>query len=178
MKRYFLNFCYVVFLIYGFGCLIGCLGVNPKIKNVNFYFIDYQCNSAGFAFNNCFFKTLKIGRVDIPDYLDTDKIVVFSKPEILIYQEYDRWPESLSTHLTRLVGSGFKSCCPNLWIETPPWSPKAGEDAVLNIKVKKMAFYAFLNQVMIDVDWILLAKGEVRVVGSESVTLECMPFSI
>lgn len=177
MKFNFLRSIVYVKLFVLIAFIFGCLGVNPKISGVSFYLISSSENSQIVPIDIKGINKLGIARVVVPDYLDGDKLVIFNTEESLVYQEYARWAEPLSTHLMHVIADNMNLYTKDLLIGVAPWAIGEDYDSILNVKLKKMAFYAFKNKIEIEIDWQLIQKNQLAIHDTVAISLPYSNFS-
>jgi hypothetical protein len=77
---------------------------------------------------NCKGLTIAIGRVELPPYLNTQKIVTFSSTDEVVLSEFNRWAEPLDSGFARVLALNIRELTGVSQIEFFPWIDRDRND--------------------------------------------------
>ncbi len=81
---------------------------------------------------HCKRLVLGVGRVELPSYLDTQKIVTFNSTDEVIMSEFNRWAEPLDRGFARILAYNIQQLTGVDEVEMFPWvDPKSNDLEVL-----------------------------------------------
>lgn len=97
-----LNFIFLGFLV--LVICVGCINLSPREDPTVYYILESLEKKRAYRDN-----TLSIGivRVDLPGYLQTDKIATKERGGTIKYADFDRWGEPLEKGIARVMAKNF-----------------------------------------------------------------------
>ena len=159
MKRQWVFGGFVLSLSLLFG---GCASLTtPKPDPTRFYVLEPLDKGAP-APDAIYCKGvhLGVGRVELPGYLDTQKIVKFKANNEVFISEFNRWAEPLPGACERVLAANIALLTGVESIETFPWVNPSSHDFEVHTEIQSFQANAD-NVVMLEVIWrITGARGK------------------
>ena len=108
---------YVIFVLFLNGCVSVPNSPNPKFYTL--YTPDKEKSSQ--EFNVLDNTIIGVGPVRIPEYLNRPQIMVSNKDRTIVFDEFNRWAESLDFALARLINKDLTLMLKDAAFQMFPW---------------------------------------------------------
>jgi uncharacterized protein len=90
---------------------VGC-GTTPAVRYYTLNAVEPSCVVSVDNSDDRLFRTVGIGPIDIPDYLERPHIVARNGENETMMAEYDRWAGSLKQDVSRVLTEDISYCLP------------------------------------------------------------------
>lgn len=111
--------------------LVGCGSVfEPKVDPTRFFVLSPvpEGRTKHEDALHCKGLILGVGVVELPSYLNTQKIVTFSSTDEVVLSEFNRWAESLDQGFSRVFALNLQQLTGVQQVETFPWIQRDDND--------------------------------------------------
>lgn len=109
----------------------------PKTDPTRFYILTpLPKGQSGVDAIHCQGMVIGIGRVELPPYLDTQKIVTLNSTDEVTISEFNRWAEPLEQGFVRVLALNVEQLTGIREIETFPWVQRSNNDLELFTSVQ------------------------------------------
>ncbi|MFA5008521.1 MAG: PqiC family protein [Candidatus Omnitrophota bacterium] len=103
-----------------FSFVSGCVSV-PNSPNPRFYSLHAQDKEKIKKFDTKVNTIIGVGPVRIPEYLNRPQIIVKKKDKTIVFDEFNRWAESLDFSLERMLNENLVLMLPGTSFQIFPW---------------------------------------------------------
>lgn len=157
--------------VFSFLCA-GCAS-SPSSRFYRLSSINTGGTSAGENMPGGKVLNIKIGPVQIPDYLDRPQIVTSSGGNELKLAEFDRWAGSLEQSVNRAMSEDLSILLPAGSFRVAPWNSWAAARAQYQVAVDIMRFEGAPGKsVLLKARWTIYSREHRLMVQKESVITE------
>ncbi len=140
----------------------SCSVFTPKIDPTQFYVLspcpDTCCADANCCDTNAQAFSLGIGRIQIPNYLDSDKIAYIKCPNQVVYSDYHRWAGDLDANIQRVLGQNISYRIPCSAVSYSPWVRGSSRDIELHVQFEDFVADKSKRTLVAKVTWEITGK--------------------
>ena len=136
----------------------GCSALKPQEDPTRFFILREVIPSRSLGVE----KTLSvgIGRVRIPDYLQSSKIVVRKGEHELTYSDIHRWGEDLDGAIGRSLEGQMGEFLPEGEIMWFPWRERREPDHLVSVEILRFEGDQWRNHAWVKAKWKIAANSE------------------
>jgi len=118
--------------------LSGCISV-PNSPTPRFYVLQaVDENSVSKKINMNSNMVIGVGPVKIPEYQDRPQIVTSGKEKMLKFAQFDRWGESLTLGVARLIREDLTVMLPGAKCTLYPWNSTIGVEYQVTVEIVQL----------------------------------------
>ncbi len=151
--KYSIRSCAILFLMLAAAALAGCARTQPS----RFYVLTAVAEAENpvpgdFTKNG---KTIGVGPVEIPSYLDRPQIVTRTGPHEIELAEFDKWAGTLKENTTTVLAENLSTLLTTDQVYVFPW--RTGISIRYQVTVQVLRFDAVPGEgVALDAHWVIL----------------------
>ena len=132
----------------------GCLGRSPMPSH---YLLSQQDSGQGLIAGASRSGSMVLAPIQLPEYLDDNRIALRTGDNQVAYQDFHRWAEPLGSGTYRIMLQALRS-------DLPGWTIYSWEDGplgtdILNVEVRRFEGIAE-NRVILEAAWTLRSADE------------------
>lgn len=132
--------------------LSACVGKGPKTQ---YYGLFASSNLSAIASNTGTHKSIGIGPVILPDYLDNPAIVTRTSTQQIRVSGYNAWAGDITNQMTRVITDNLSSTLKNDAVWGFPWDTRSRPEYQIRIVVEE--FSGILGQdITLRLKWSVL----------------------
>lgn len=107
-------------------------------------------------------RTIGVGPVEIPSYLDRPQIVTLKGPHQFHMAEFDRWAGTLKENISLVIAENLSAMLPDDQVYVFPW--RSIKPFQYQITIRIMRFDPVPGEtVVLDARWVILERGGRRI---------------
>ena len=137
--------------------LTSCLNLKQVTDPTRFYVLSAMPAETAATVNPPGDLAVGLGRVDLPDYLLDNRIVLRQGAHEIHYAEYHRWAERLDKGVQRVLGANLSALLPSASVVLSAWRR---EDVKVEVYVSVQRFeFNERGQVVLEARWRITTPG-------------------